>query len=70
MIMLRVFFAFAFMTAGAQAETKPVAEVEAEAAPCDTCLARQNGKRALREYLAKKRAEEEAETQGEEKTDE
>lgn len=42
-----------------------------EAAPdCDTCLARQNGKRALRDYLAKKRAEEDAELLTEDKTNE
>ena len=48
------------LAGAAQADTQPAPEIETAAPECDTCLARQNGKRALRDYLAKKRAEEEA----------
>ncbi|MEO0370460.1 MAG: hypothetical protein AAF231_03295 [Pseudomonadota bacterium] len=44
------------------AKIEPVEDVATADRACDTCQARQNGKRALREYLAQKRAEEEAET--------
>lgn len=57
------------LTAGlAQADTsQPDPKADAATTECDTCLARKTAKRALREYLAQKRAQEEAEA--EEKTD-
>ncbi|MEM7733020.1 MAG: hypothetical protein AAF280_09590 [Pseudomonadota bacterium] len=47
----------------AETEGSATTEQDAVAPACDTCAARKNGKRVLREYLAKKRAEEEAEAQ-------
>ncbi len=69
-MILRVSLVLTLVSGMAQADIKTVAEIEAE---CDTCLARQNGKRALRAYLAEKRAEEEQfleETQAEDAKDE
>lgn len=61
----RIVITLCLMAGMASAETdaksKTADPVQASEAKCDTCLARQNGKRALREHLAKKRAEEEAE---------
>lgn len=49
------------IASSAHGEIKTVQEAETLQPECDTCLARQNGKRALRAYLAEKRAQEEAE---------
>ncbi|MEO0750832.1 MAG: hypothetical protein AAFY25_03445 [Pseudomonadota bacterium] len=59
--MFRFFLALCFAVGAAKADVKTVEQVETAAPECDTCLARQNGKRALRAYLAEKRAQEEAE---------
>lgn len=59
--MIRVFFVLCLTVGAAQAEEPAVNKVETVAPECDTCLARQNGKRALRAYLAEKRAQKEAE---------
>ncbi|MEL7254196.1 MAG: hypothetical protein AAGL23_08475 [Pseudomonadota bacterium] len=62
--MMRVTFILCLMGGMALAETEdkaPPPEPETTATECDTCQARQNGKRALRDYLAQKRADEEAE---------
>lgn len=58
--MLRLAIIVSFLAGSAQADIKTVKEAEAVTPACDTCLARQNGKRALRAYLAEKRAQEEA----------
>ncbi|MEM7598240.1 MAG: hypothetical protein AAF382_11130 [Pseudomonadota bacterium] len=69
MTLLRVTLVMCLMVGGAQAEIKTVADIEAEAVSCDTCQARQNGKRALREYLAQKRAEEGSDGQKDDTSD-
>lgn len=65
-LMLRLSLLLCLMAGGAHADSEPVAEPEAKAVECDTCLARQNGKRALRAYLAEKRAKEEADAKKDE----
>jgi hypothetical protein len=56
-MVLRTLLVFGLMAGMAHAEIKLVSEVEPE---CDACLARHNGKKALRAYLAEKRQKEEA----------
>lgn len=66
MPMLRLSLTLCLIAGGVHAESQPAPEPEVKAVECDTCLARQNGKRALREYLAEKRAKEEAEAKEDE----
>ena len=59
--MIRLALLLCLIAGLAQADTtQPEPKVDAATTECDTCLARKNGKRALREYLAQKRAQEEA----------
>ncbi|MEM6588338.1 MAG: hypothetical protein AAF641_07805 [Pseudomonadota bacterium] len=71
--MLRFTMIFCLLGGMAVAETEasPTTEQDSAIPACDACAARKNGKRVLWEYLAKKRAEEEAEAErlAEEKTD-
>ncbi|MEM9741025.1 MAG: hypothetical protein AAF829_14315 [Pseudomonadota bacterium] len=64
--MLRVSLILCLMAGGVHSESQKAPEPEVKAMECDTCLARQNGKRALRDYLAEKRAKEEAEAKDDE----
>ncbi len=63
--MVRLTFIFCLMGGIAMAETEATTtpEQDAVAPTCDSCAARKNAKRVLREYMAAKRAEEEAEAQ-------
>lgn len=64
MMMVRLALMFCFLAGAAQAKIVTVAELEpgpqAVEPECDICLARHNGKVALRNFLAEKRAQEDA----------
>ena len=64
--MLRFSLILCLLAGGAYADDQPATTPEVKAEECDACLARQNGKRALRDYLAAKRAKEEEEAKDDE----